>query len=435
MGTAPGALPLLGHAATLLRDPLRFIGSLPAHGDLVHVRFGPLRAVVVCDPELSHQVITNERVFDKEGPLWRRAREVEGDGLITTARARHRRRRRMVQPAFHRARMPHYATIMTEVLADETAAWQDGQVVPVSAFALRFTSETTARVMFSESADPEAVAGIRAALPDLVAGVFRRMLSPLNWLPTPANRAFTKARKQLQDSAARLIAGYRAGGERDDMMAVLLAAERDETGTPDDEEMAALVTGLFLAGTETTSASVSWVMHLLAEHPDAQERLRRETESVLGDRVPAYEDLIHLPYTRAVVTEALRLYPPAWLLARVTTSRTTLGGHVLPAGMNVIYSPYLIQRRPRQYPEPDRFDPDRWLSAATGCPGSFLTFGDGARKCAGDTFALTQLMVVAAGLVRRWELRPVPGRRKRPKARAVLHPRHLRLRLNRRGAA
>ncbi|SDM74583.1 cytochrome P450 [Allokutzneria albata] len=436
-GTAPGALPLLGHALTLLRDPLRFIGSLAEHGDLVHVRFGPLRAVVVCDPELAHQVITNERVFDKEGPLWRRAREVEGDGLITTARAGHRRRRRMVQPAFHRAKMPHYATIMSDVLADETTAWQDGEIVPVSAFALRLTSETTARVMFTDSADPEAVAGIRAALPDLVGGVFRRMLSPapVNLLPTPANRAFVRARKRLQDSVERLIAGYRTAGERDDMMAVLLAAEHDENGTTDDEEMSALVTGLFLAGTETTSSSVSWTMHMLAEHPDVQERLRREAESVLGDRVPAYEDLIHLPYTRAVVTEVLRLYPPAWLLARVTTSRTTLGGHVLAAGMNVIYSPYLVQRRPQQYPDPERFDPGRWLNAASGCPGSFLTFGEGARKCAGDTFALTQLMVVATGLVRRWELRPVPGPRKRPRARAVLHPRRLRLRLDRRGAA
>ncbi|MFB9904278.1 cytochrome P450 [Allokutzneria oryzae] len=440
-GTAPGALPLLGHAVTLLRDPLRFITSLPAHGDLVSVRFGPMRAVVVCDPEMAHQVITNERVFDKTGPLWRRAREVEGDGLITTVRAEHRRQRRMVQPAFHRARMPHYAEIMNEVLAEETASWRHGQVVPVSAFTLRFTSETTARVMFTEASDPEAVAGIRTALPDLVRGVFRRMLSPaaVNRLPLPANRAFTRARQQLQDSIERLITGYRSSDEeRDDMMAVLLAAQDVENGVaeaPDDEEMAAMVTGLFLAGTETTSASASWAMHLLAEHPDVQERLRRETEAVLGDRAPAYEDLISLPYTRAVVTETLRLYPPAWLLARSTTSRTTLGGHVIPAGTNVIYSAYLVQRLSRLYPEPDRFDPDRWLNAPSGCPGSFLTFGEGARRCAGDTFALTQLMVVVAGLVRRWELRPVPGPRKRPRARAVLHPRHLRLELSRRGEA
>ncbi|WP_086823002.1 cytochrome P450 [Allokutzneria sp. NRRL B-24872] len=439
-GTAPGALPLLGHAVALLRDPLRFIASLPAHGDLVSVRFGPLRAVVVCDPELAHQVITNEKVFDKTGPLWRRAREVEGEGLITTVRAEHRRQRRMVQPAFHRARMPHYAEIMNEVLAEETASWEHGQVLPVSAFTLRFTSETTARVMFTEASDPEAVAGIRVALPDLVRGVFRRMLSPtaVNRLPLPANRAFVRARQQLQDSIERLITGYRSTDEkRDDMMAVLLAAQDVENGVadaPDDEEMAAMVTGLFLAGTETTSASASWAMYLIAEHPEVQERLRLEIETVLGDRAPTYEDLIHLPYTRAVVTETLRLYPPAWVLARGTTSRTTLGGQTIPSGTNVVYSAYLVQRLAKVYPEPDSFRPERWLNASSGCPGSFLVFGEGARKCAGDTFALTQLMVVVAGLLRRWELRTVPGPRKRPRARAVLHPRHVKLQLVSRGA-
>ncbi|WP_344870307.1 cytochrome P450 [Allokutzneria multivorans] len=439
-GTAPGALPLVGHAVALLRDPLRFIASLPAHGDLVSVRFGPLRAIVVCDPELAHQVITNEKVFDKTGPLWRRAREVEGEGVITTVRAEHRRQRRMVQPAFHRARMPHYAEIMNEVLAEETASWRHGQVLPVSPFTLRFTSETTARVMFTEASDPEAVAGIRVALPDLVRGVFRRMLSPavVNWLPLPANRSFVRARRQLQDSIHQLITGYRSTDEkRDDMMAVLLAAQDVENGVadaPDDAEMAAMVTGLFLAGTETTASSGSWAMRMLAEHPDVQARVQREVDTVLGDRAPTYEDLIHLPYTRAVVTETLRLYPPAWLLARGTTSRTTLGGHTIPAGANVIYSAYLVQRLARVYPEPDRFDPDRWLNATSGCPGSFLVFGEGARKCAGDTFALTQLMIVVAGLARRWELRTVPGPSKGPRPRAVLHPRDLKLQLVSRGA-
>ena len=178
VGAAPGPLPLLGHTLSLLRDPLRFLTSLPTCGDLVSIRVGPIEAIVVCTPELVRQVLLNDRVFDKGGSLLDRGREMVGDGLVTCPYRLHRRQRRLAQPAFHPTRLPSYAQVMTKHIAEVTGSWQDGQVIDVLAEMTTLTVRTAVETMFSDALPPTELGAVGDDLSTLLAGVYLRTLMP-----------------------------------------------------------------------------------------------------------------------------------------------------------------------------------------------------------------------------------------------------------------
>ncbi|WP_240152077.1 cytochrome P450 [Streptomyces mobaraensis] len=439
-GVAPGALPLLGHALPLVRDPLAFLDALPGRGDLVQVRVGPVRAVVVCDPELTRRVLRDDRTFDKGGPLYDRIREVTGNGLASCPYRDHREQRRLLQPAFHSARMAGYAEVMSRQVRATTGAWRDGGTIDAADEMLALSARITASAMFGAEADDARLAPLRDDFTTVVAGIPRRALVPAaDRLPTPGNRRYDRARSRLRAAIGRLIAErhYDAsgGGAGTDgaagLLSLLLAAGRDgpDGRALSESEITDQLVTFFAAGTETSGSALAWALHLLGGHPEVARRLRAEVDAVLGDAPTA--TLSHLPdlrLTAAVVNEALRLYPPAWLLTRTTTSDTSLGGHTLPGGTTVIYSAYLLHRRPDLFPDPERFDPDRWI-VAPGEPApprtAFLPFGSGPRKCIGDVFALTEAALALATVVADWELRPANGRRVRPAPRLVLSPHRL----------
>ncbi|MGK5636751.1 cytochrome P450 [Streptomyces sp. URMC 126] len=439
-GVAPGALPLLGHALPLLRDPLAFLEALPGRGDLVGVRLGPVRAVVVCDPELTRRVLRDDRTFDKGGPLYERIREVTGNGLASCPHRDHRDQRRLVQPAFHSTRMAAYAEVMVRQVRVTTGAWRDGGTVDAADEMLALSARITVAAMFGAEADDARLAPLLDDFTTVVAGIPRRALVPpaADRLPTPGNRRYDRARSRLRGAIGRLIAdrlgaataGGAAGGDGD-LLSLLLAAGRDgaDGRALSESEVADQLVTFFAAGTETSGSALAWALHLLGGHPEVARRLRAEVDAVLGTAPAA--TLAHLPdlrLTAAVVNEALRLYPPAWILTRTTTDDTSLGGHTFPAGTTVVYSAYLLHRRPDLFPDPDRFDPDRWI-AAPGAPApprtAFLPFGSGPRKCIGDVFALTEAALALATVVADWDLRPAGGRRVRPAPRLVLSPHRL----------
>ncbi|MBZ4321384.1 cytochrome P450 [Streptomyces sp. SCA2-4] len=431
-------MPLVGHALPLLRDPLAFLDALPGRGDLVQVRIGPVRAVVVCDPELTRRVLRDDETFDKGGPLYERIREVTGNGLASCPHSDHRGQRRLLQPAFHSGRMAAYAEVMSRQVRVTTGAWRDGGTVDAADEMLALSARIAVAAMFGAEADDARLAPLLDDFTTVVAGIPRRALVPpaADRLPTPGNRRYDRARSRLRGAIGRLIAGRAdgapdAGADQGDLLSLLLSAGRDG---PDgraltDDEIADQLVTFFAAGTETSGSALAWALHLLGGHPEVARRLRAEVDAVLGDAPAA--TLAHLPdlrLTAAVVNEALRLYPPAWLLTRTTTSDTRLGGHTLPAGTAVVYSAYLLHRRPDLFPDPERFDPDRWI-AAPGAPApprtAFLPFGSGPRKCIGDVFALTEAALALAGVVADWDLRPAGGRRVRPAPRLVLSPHRL----------
>lgn len=441
-GRVPGALPLVGHAAQLLRDPLGFLASLPGHGDLVGIRLGPLDVLVVCDPELTRRMLRDDRTFDKGGPLIDRAREVIGDGLGTCPHADHRRQRGLTQPAFHPKRLPGYARTMTEQVGAVIGGWHDGQVVDVLAETTALSMRITVAAIFATSLPPAVVDQTLDDFAAVVDGIFMRTLMParLDALPTPGNRRYTKACDRLRRTVGRITDEYRAdAADHGDLLSVLVAARDPDPAAPEGpgrslsgEEISDQAVTFLISGTETTAALMAWTLHLLAQHPEIQRRVQDEVDTVLAGAAATHEHLPGLELTGRVLTEALRIYPPVWIVTREVTADTRLGRHLIPAGATLAYSPYLIHRRADVHRDPGTFDPDRW----TGAPDrtTFLPFGGGARRCIGDTFAVTEATLAVAAIAARWHLHPVPGREVRPRPRTTLAPSGLHLRLTDRRA-
>ncbi|MEU2873698.1 cytochrome P450 [Streptomyces olivoreticuli] len=424
---APRRLPLVGHALLLGRRPLEFLTSLPALGDLVELRIGTKQAFLPCHPELVQKVLLNARVYDTGGPVKEKARPILGNGLITSDWADHRRQRRMVQPAFHPARIAAYAGVMHEECTAHAATWEAGKPVDISDAMQGLTARVTARALFSTEMAPHSVAEIQRSLPVMVEGAYRRAVDPtglLAKLPLAANREFDAALGRLHALIDGIVGDYRRTGEdRGDLLSALLAARDDEDGGQmSDQEVHDQVITLLLAGVETTASALTWAWHLLAAHPEAERRLHAEVDEVLAGRTPTYADVPKLAYTQRVFTETLRLYPPAWMYTRMTTEDTELGGHRLRAGTDILISPYVIHRMPGLFADPEGFDPDRWLPerAKEVTRGSYLPFGAGSRKCIGDVFGMTEATLALAALASRWRLRPVPGVAVRPRAQMSL---------------
>ncbi|MFF1303020.1 cytochrome P450 [Streptomyces sp. NPDC058307] len=421
-GTAPGGLPLIGHAVLMGRRPLEFLASLPAHGDLVELRLGPSRAYLPCHPELVQQVLLNARTYDTGGPVKEKARPILGNGLITSDWADHRRQRRLVQPAFHPARMPTYAEVMQREAAGESLSWEAGEAIDVSNAMQALTARVTARALFSTEIASHAVAEIQHCLPIIVHGAYRQALDPtglLAKLPLAANRRFDEARTRLHRLINQIVEDYRAeGGDRGDLLSALLGAEDPETGgSLDDQEIHDQVMTLLLAGIETTASALAWSFHLLGRNPEVEAALHAELDEVLDGRSPVYADVPRLEYTQRVFTETLRLYPPAWLYTRTTTEATELAGRQLPPRSDILISPYVLHHNAALFKDPESFDPDRWVPerAKDVTRGCYLPFGAGSRKCIGDVFGMTEATLALAAIAARWRLRPVPDTTIRPR--------------------
>ncbi|MGE2817978.1 cytochrome P450 [Mycobacterium heidelbergense] len=433
---APGALPLLGHLVPLIRDPYEFLTSLPAHGDVVRVRLGPATmVVVVCDPGLTDRVLRDDRTFDKGGPIYDRAREVLGDSLSTCPHSLHRRQRRLAQPAFHSARMPGYAQIMTDHIRTVTGSWHDRQMLDVLSEMFTITSRITTATMFSDTVPPATQRQVIDDFAHVIAGVYTRALipAPLDRLPTPGNRRYHRARARLQHTVGNLISDRRATGtDHGDLLSALLSAHDDldtHDGNLSDTEITNQVLAFYLAGTETTATVLAWALHEVAHHPRIEQALRTEVDAVLGGRPATHADLPRLELTGRIITETMRLWPPGWWLTRATTADTQLGEHLVAKGTVVVCSPYLIHRRPDLYPEPDRFVPDRWIPDARPQRDAYIPFVSGARKCIGERFGYTEAVLALATIAARWQLVPQLKPPVRPtRMGVVIRPRGLRMR-------
>lgn len=440
---ASGAVWPVGHAVTLLRDPLAFLSSLANDGsELVKIRIGPGAAVVVCDPDLTDRVLRDDRTFDKGGPLFDTARKVVGDNVITCPHRMHRRQRSLIQPTFARARLANYGRAMTAEADAMTAAWSDGEVVDMLAETLRLATQTVMATMFSGALAPHVRDRALADVTVVVTGLYRQMLAPplVNRLPTPGNRRYGRAHARLRELMARIVAERRIDGtDHGDLVSAMLSARLPaETAAPadigdgmTDSQICDQLLAFFIAGSETTASALAWALQLLVAHPEIEERLHQETARVLAGAPARYRDLPDLPLTGHIITEALRLYPPGWLFTRTVTTDTRLGGYDLPAGTSVVYSPYILHRRNDLYRNPDRFDPDRWDTPQPPIRRKeFVAFGAGPRRCPGEAFAFTELSLALATIAGRWRIRHRVGTRARPAVAMALHPRDLRIRVH-----
>jgi cytochrome P450 len=419
--TAPGRLPVVGHALQMKRRPGDFLLSLQDSGDAVTIiQLGPKQMYVVNEPGLIRELLRDPETFARGGPITERFRMMFGNGLGISEGEFHRRQRAIIQPAFDHTRIMQYTERMSEVVAQRTAGWPDGGRVAVDKEMDNLALTNVTQVIFSADTAID-IAEFVAATTVLLGGLFRRMTDTigLTKLPTPANLRYRAATEYLRRTINQVINDYRASGvDRGDLLSTMLYA-RTENGEPamSDQQLHDEVMTFFIAGSNTVSNTLSWALHEIAIHPEVERRLHEEVDRVLAGRPAGYHDVAELDYTRRVITETLRKRTQGLFLSRMTTRDTDLGGYRIPAGTDVLYSFHALNHNPAIHADPERFDPDRWLhERAKAIPrGAFMPFSVGVHGCIGDQFAWVEMIVLLATITARWQLSSVPGHQPKPK--------------------
>ena len=405
------------------RDPLAFLREVTAvHGDVTAFSLGREHLVVLLHPDAIRDVlVTSQRDFHKGRGL-ERAKILLGEGLLTSEGEFHRRQRRLAQPAFHRNRVAAYGQTMSALAARRASRWRPGEPLDVHAEMMALTLAIVGRTLFDADVEAEA-SEIGAALTQVFEAFNLSFFLPfgeyLDRLPIPPTLRFRRARARLDATIYRLIAERRASGrDHGDLLSMLMLARDEEAEQPapgapghmDDRQLRDEAMTIFLAGHETTAVALTWTWQLLSQHPDVEARLHAEVDA-LGGRLPTADDLPALPWTRQVLAESMRLYPPVWVIGRRALVPFEVEGHPIPARAIVLLSQWLVHHDPRWWPDPERFDPDRWAPGrdADRPRFAYFPFGGGARVCIGEHFAWMEGVLLLATIAQRWRFAPVPG--------------------------
>jgi cytochrome P450 len=424
------ALPLFGGILHYVADSLGYLEDSARLADIVKIRFFSKPAWLVSDPVLVDQILVkNAAVFHKDRFL-RTLKRVLGEGLLSSEGDFWKRQRRLIQPAFHRDRIVSYAKTMTDHTSRTLAGWRDGQALDVHHAFMGLTSDIVTDCLFGTSVgDVSEVAGCIEAVMERFANPLYLMVPKAGDLPIPMNRRFREAAPRLDRIVRGFIEERRRQGtsaESRDLLAMLLEARDEDGGSMSDQQVRDEVLILFLAGHETTALALSWTFHELSLNPSVERRLHDELSRVLDGRTPTFDDLPKLDYTARVVSESLRLHPPAWSIGRESAQAFDLGGHHFEEGAWMWMLPYTIQRDPRWYPDPAAFKPERWVDgfAKTLPKLAYMPFGGGPRVCIGNQFALMELTLVLATIAQRFFLRTAPNHKVVPDPAITLRFKH-----------
>lgn len=404
------------------RNLLPFLQHVAArYGDVSHFRVGRQHYYLVNDPELVRGVLVTDAANFTKGPALRAAKITLGEGLLTSEGDLHRRQRRLIGPVFHPKQVATYGEQMVSYAQRMADDWRDGRVFDVHEQMTALTLEVVTKVLFGGEISGE-VDRVGEAMRVMVV-MFDRARNPLapvlNRLPLPSNFRFLRALREVESTLQGFIDRRRAeGGDRPDLLSLLLKARDTEgdAGGMSDQQLRDEAVTLFAAGHETTANALVWTWYLLAQNPQAERRLHEELDDVLGGgRVPTVEDLDRLAYTRCVLAESMRLYPPAWVIARQAKERYELAGYAVPAGSVLLMSQFLLHRDARYWEDPLRFEPGRFAEGARAASGrpkyAYFPFGGGPRSCVGEPFAWVEATLLLATLARRWRLELAePGR-------------------------
>jgi cytochrome P450 len=413
-------------------------------GNISQYRFFGTYIVFVNTPEYIHEILINQASsFVKERTV-RRMKVLLGEGLITSDDPIHMRQRKIAAPAFHRARIAAYAGQIVSLSALTRDRWQNGETIDIAADTMRLSLEIVARTLF----DTEVTEDIRSindevntimGLYTLIVGL-PRLESYLHW-PLPGVSKFRRSRDRLNRIVDRIIRQRReamaadpARGDRGDLLSMLIATryEPDETDNTasvpqgmSDLQIRDEVLTIFLAGYETVANALAWTWYCLSQNPEVEAQLHAELNSVLAGRLPTLTDYASLRYTEQVFAEAMRLYPPAWAMGRMSTKPITLGPYTLPAGAHIFFSQYIMQRSEAYFPDPLRFDPSRHTPEAKAARPKFayFPFGGGGRQCIGESFAWMEGVLSLATIASRWRLKYLGAAPPVPQPKITLRPR------------
>ena len=421
---------MLGSLPEVRRDPLGlFMDSFRRYGEVVRFRFGPLAVHLVSSPAGIHHVLAeNNRNYGKQTRAYRNLRYVLGNGLLTSEGELWKRQRRIAQPAFHRQRVGGFAATMVRAAENATALLESrrGQEVDIHQEMMRLTLRIVGETLLGYDAT-DAADEVGAALSFLLPLANERSsrivdLPPI--LPTRENLKFRRALATLDAVVRRMIAERRKNpGDRGDLLSMLIVARDAETGEAmDDRQLRDETMTMFLAGHETTANALTFAWLLLSRYPSTFRDLRAELAGVLGGRSPTVDDLPKLALTRWVLQEAMRLYPPAWIIGRSATAPDEIGGYDIPARSIVFVSPYVVHRHPGLWDAPEGFDPQRF--AREPARGAYLPFGAGPRMCIGNGFATMEAELVLATMAQRLRFELVPGTEVKLQPSITLRPRN-----------
>ncbi|MDH5640348.1 MAG: cytochrome P450 [Nitrospira sp.] len=411
----PGSMPLFGHAGAFKKNPLQTMsGWWRRHGDVLRFRLGPKTLHLFSHPDLADEILIQQadrfvKVYDPRQPVGLAL--VLGNGLVTSSGEVWKRHRRIIQPVFHRSRMAAMADRMAQVGEQRIAGWADsaGQTVDIATEMMLLALDVISHTMFTTSVaqyTDQISHALRVSL-KYAFDSFHNPLHPPTWLPTARNREFQQVMEFLDGLMYGLIAERRKSGDQHgDLLDLLLQARDEETGAGlSDQELRDEALTIFAAGHETTANALAWTWYLMATHPAAKARFHEEVDRVLQGRTPNADDLAHLPYTRALFEESLRLFPPAPAIQRKATTATTVGGMSLPAGAVVLVGTYNLHRHPNFWSDPEQFMPERWMDGerpAARC--AYLPFGAGPRACVGTHFAGIEGPLLLALIGRHYDL-------------------------------
>jgi len=434
MDLQPPAFPqrFPGQALLLFRrDPIAYLRRAASEcGDIVRLPLSRHPVYLINHPDLIKDVLVTHQKQFKKGRGLEQIKRLLGEGLLTSEGEFHLRQRRLMQPAFHRQRIAAYGAAMTFYATQTRERWRAGETRDIHAEMMRLTLAVVGKTLFGAEVETEA-AEIDGALTEVI-GLFHLLQLPLSdlleRLPLPAVRRFRAARARLDATIYRLIAEHRTEGvDRGDLLSMLLAArDEDDGGRMTDEQVRDEALTLFLAGHETTANAMTWTWYLLSQHPDVEARFHAELDAVFAGRTPMTDDLPHLPFTRRILSESLRLYPPAWIIGRRLLTDYQMGGYTLAARSIVLPCQAVTHHDLRFWPDAHRFDPDRWTpEAETARPKfAFFPFGGGPRVCIGEQFAWMEGILLLATIGQKWCLRLAPDQVVATQPIVTLRPRY-----------
>jgi cytochrome P450 len=429
----PKGLPFLGVSLNLLRNPLEVMRSAALeYGDIVRIPVILQSRILLNHPDYIQQVLIFQQNKFHKSTLSKEATErLLGQGLLISEGDFWRRQRRLAQPAFHRHRINEYSSAMVECAEAQGRTWRDGETRNMAEEMMALTLEAAVRTLFGTTLPGEAkrVGHAMSFLMRYSLGRARKPINiPANW-PTPRNKRATREYDFLDSLVYRIISERKAqpsSNHRNDLLSMLMGAMDEDGSQMTPKQLRDETMTLFLAGHETTALTLAWTWYLLSENAAAEARLHEELRDVLGGRPPEVADLARLPYLHAVVSEVLRLYPPAYLLARTAIAPFSIGGYDFGPGETVLMSQWVMHRDSRYYDEPDAFRPERWLDGLADRlpPGAYFPFGDGPRRCIGQGFAMLESALVIATLAQQFQFRLAPGRPVVPEPLVTLRPKH-----------
>lgn len=411
---------LLGNLSNYSRDPLGFLSNCALqYGDIVRMRFGSVISYMLNHPDYIEEVLVAKRSQVRRYINPDGGKRVFGNGLVTSEWDFWRNQRRMIQPAFHRERIATYADVMVTDTNRLLATWQPEEIRDIHQEMMNLTLSVIGKTLFDTDLTAE-IEQIGKSVKVVVqhfdenrdSNALLLLLGSLldKWLPTPRQLHFCKAVKQLDDIVYGMIHQHRtSGSDRGDLLSMLLHVQDSDDSQITNQQLRDEVINLLLAGYDTTASTLSWTWMLLSQHPVVEAKLLQELQAVLGGRVPTIVDLPQLRYTEMIVLEAMRLYPPIWLISLQAVQDCEIGGYPMPAGTLIFMSQWVMHRHSRYFDRPEDFNPERWADDLAKIPTyAYFPFGGGPRVCIGKSFALMEAVLIVATIAQKFRLMLVP---------------------------